>query len=231
VFSMDGDLAPLAELASVAEKHGALLMVDEAHATGLFGPTGAGLVEALGLTQRVDVQMGTFSKALGSLGGYIAGSRELITFLLHRARSFVFTTGLPPAVVAASTEALRIVRIEPERRQALWRNVALLRSGLERMGFALGATQSQILPVLLYEERRTMAACRYLLRHGIVVQGIRPPTVPAGTSRLRLAPMATHTGQDIEEGLAAFADLHALLQERKRLSPWAVRSKAAPALG
>jgi 8-amino-7-oxononanoate synthase len=211
VFSMDGDLAPLVEIAAIAEEHGALLMVDEAHATGLFGATGAGLVEALGLAQRVDVQMGTFSKALGSLGGYIAGSREMIQFLLHRARSFVFTTGLPPPVIAASTEALRIACAEPERRQALWRNIALLKTGLERLGFVLGPTQSQILPVLLYEERATMAACRYLLRQGVFVQGIRPPTVPPGTSRLRLAPMATHTEQDMEEVLEALGKLQECL--------------------
>jgi 8-amino-7-oxononanoate synthase len=216
VFSMDGDLAPLEDIVFLGKKYGALVMVDEAHATGVFGDTGAGLVEALGLQQKVDIQMGTFSKALGSLGGYTAGNRELIAFLIHRARSFVFTTGLPPAVVAASTEALRIVRQEPERRQALWRNVAQLRQGIERLGYSLGPTESQILPILLFDDRRTMAACRYLLRQGLFVQGIRPPTVPAGTARLRLSPMATHVERDIEESLAVFAGLQSLLQLDKR---------------
>jgi 8-amino-7-oxononanoate synthase len=216
VFSMDGDLAPLEDIVFLGKKYGALVMVDEAHATGVFGDTGAGLAEALGLQQKVDIQMGTFSKALGSLGGYTAGNRELIAFLIHRARSFVFTTGLPPAVVAASTEALRIVRQEPERRQALWRNVVQLRQGIERLGYSLGPTESQILPILLFDDRRTMAACRYLLRHGLFVQGIRPPTVPVGTARLRLAPMATHVERDIEEALAVFAGLQSLLQLDKR---------------
>jgi 7-keto-8-aminopelargonate synthetase-like enzyme len=213
---MDGDLAPLEDIVFLGKKYGALVMVDEAHATGVFGDTGAGLAEALGLQQKVDIQMGTFSKALGSLGGYTAGNRELIAFLIHRARSFVFTTGLPPAVVAASTEALRIVRQEPERRQALWRNVVQLRQGIERLGYSLGPTESQILPILLFDDRRTMAACRYLLRHGLFVQGIRPPTVPVGTARLRLAPMATHVERDIEEALAVFAGLQSLLQLDKR---------------
>lgn len=215
VFSMDGDLAPLEDIAFLAKKYGAVLMVDEAHATGVFGPTGAGMVEALGLRDAVQVQMGTFSKALGSLGGYVAGSRELIAYLMQHARSFIFTTGLPPAVLAASTAALRIVRQEPERRRALWRNVRQLRSGLESLGFELGPEQSQILPLRLGESRLTMAACRLLLKNGIFAQGIRPPTVPPGTARLRLAPMATHTGEDIEFALAGFERLHSALRSRK----------------
>ncbi|MBI4458468.1 MAG: 8-amino-7-oxononanoate synthase [Acidobacteria bacterium] len=216
VFSMDGDLAPLKEIAFLAKKYGALLLVDEAHATGVFGPLGAGLVEALGLQQQLDIQMGTFSKALGSLGGYIAGSRDLIAYLLHRARSFIFTTGLPPAVVAASAAALQIVQREPQLRQALWSNVAYLRSGLEQLGFHLGPTQSQILPLRLGDTSRTMAACRFLLRHGVFVQGIRPPTVPLGTARLRISPMAAHSKEEIAEALAAFQNLQSLLRFPKR---------------
>jgi len=215
VFSMDGDLAPLQDVAFLARKYGAILMVDEAHATGIFGPTGAGLIEALGLREQVDVQMGTFSKALGSLGGYVAGSRDLIDYLMQHARSFIFTTGLPPAVVAASTAALRIVRQEPERRQALWRNLRQLRSGLEKLGFEMAPERSQILPLRLGESRITMAACRLLLKNGVFAQGIRPPTVPPGTARLRLAPMATHTAADIEQALAAFEKLGAALLSRR----------------
>lgn len=214
VFSMDGDLAPLRDIAFLARKYNALLMVDEAHATGIFGETGAGVVEALGLRGAVHVQMGTFSKALGSLGGYVAGSRDLISYLTQHARSFIFTTGLPPAVLAASAAALRIVRQEPERRQALWRNVRRLRDGLQKLGFAVGPEQSQILPLRLGESRLTMAACRLLLRHGIFAQGIRPPTVPPGTARLRLTPMANHTPQDIDLALAAFKKLQLALQTR-----------------
>ena len=215
VFSMDGDLAPLRDVAFLAKKFGALLMVDEAHATGIFGPTGAGCVEALGLGQQVDVQMGTFSKALGSLGGYIAGTKDLVSYLIHHARSFIFTTGLPPAVLAASTAALEIVRQEPERRQALWRYVRQLREGLQTLGFDMGQEQSQILPLRLGDSHRTMTACRYLLKNGVFAQGIRPPTVPDGTARLRLSPMALHTEQDIEGALAAFGRLQSALSSRK----------------
>jgi len=191
-----------------------MLMVDEAHATGVFGPTGAGLVESLGIRDRVDVQMGTFSKALGSLGGYVAGSRDLVRYLIQHARSFVFTTGLPPAVLAASRAALRIVREEAERREALWHDVRELRMGLAAMGFELGPVQSQILPLRLGDTDVTMAGCRLLLKHGVFAQGIRPPTVPRGTSRLRLTPMATHEKKDINSALDAFRKLKLALDAR-----------------
>jgi 8-amino-7-oxononanoate synthase len=216
VFSMDGDLAPLAEIARLAKKYSALSMVDEAHATGLFGQTGAGLVEHLGLGSQIDVQMGTFSKALGSLGGYLAASRDLTGYFLNRARSFIFTTGLPPGVLAASTEAIRIVRKEPERRAALCQNRDLLRSGLQQLGFELSPSGSSILPLLMHDDRRTMAACRFLLRHGTFVQGIHPPTVPSGTARLRITPMATHSHGDIETALDAFRGLQRCLRSPKR---------------
>lgn len=218
VFSMDGDIAPLAAIFTQARKHRAVLMVDEAHGTGVFGENGSGQVEAQGLTGKVDVQMGTFSKALGSLGGYVAGSSQLIQFLLNRARSFIFSTGLPPAVLGASREAIRIVQSEPERRRCLFSHVAKLRAGLGQLGFALPASDSQIIPILIGDARRTMAACRYLLRHGIFVQGVRPPTVPAGTARLRLTPMSTHTEAQIEQVLQTFAALAALLRSPRRLS-------------
>src|ERR1019366_1184024 len=228
VFSMDGDLAPLQDIAFLASRYGALLMVDEAHATGVFGPTGAGCVEALGIGQQVDVQMGTFSKALGSLGGYVAGSQDLVSYLIHHARSFIFTTGLPPAVLAASTAALQIVRQEPERRQALWRNARQLRRGLIELGFAMGPEQSQILPVRLGDTRRTMAACRFLLKGGVFAQGIRPPTVATGTARLRLAPMGLHTEKDMEAALEALGKLQSALQSPKRQSAAAVNNTRPP---
>ena len=216
VFSMDGDLAPLVDVACLARKYGALLLVDEAHATGVFGPTGAGCVEALGLQSQVDIQMGTFSKALGSLGGYLAASKDLISYFVNRSRSFIFTTGLPPATLAASAEAIRIVRSDAERRASLWRNGERLRSELTRIGFDLVPNQSQILPLLLRDDAKTMAACRFLLRHGVFVQGIRPPTVPAGTARLRITPMATHTESDLDEALAAVAALRSLMSTPRR---------------
>ncbi|MBI3933118.1 MAG: 8-amino-7-oxononanoate synthase [Acidobacteria bacterium] len=226
VFSMDGDFAPLCDISYLAKKYGALLLVDEAHATGLFGPTGAGRVEELRLQYKVDVQMGTFSKALGSLGGHLAASKELVEYFLNRSRTFIFTTGLPPGVLAASTEAIRISRNEPARRQSLWSNVALLRNGLRELGFLLGAGESQILPLLLYDERRTMSACRFLLRQGVFVQGIRPPTVPPGMARLRITPMATHTPRDLDEALAAIGKLQDLYRNPRRQ-----RGETAPALG
>ena len=227
VFSMDGDLAPLREIAYLAKKYSALLLVDEAHATGLFGPTGAGQVEALGLQSAVDIQMGTFSKALGSLGGYLAGSRDLIEYFLNRSRSFIFTTGLPPGVLAASSEAIRIVREEPALRRTLGRHGEMLREGLRAVGFELGPSQSQILPLLLYDQRRTMAACRFLLRRGAFVQGIRPPTVPPGTARLRITPMASHTEADLRDALAGFENLQSLLQVPKRRAAIAVAAASA----
>jgi 7-keto-8-aminopelargonate synthetase-like enzyme len=228
---MDGDLAPLRDIAFLARKYGALLLVDEAHATGLFGPTGAGQVEALGLQAEVDIQMGTFSKALGSLGGYLAANRDLIDYFVNRSRSFIFTTGLPPGVLAASAEAVRIARGDSSLRESLWRNVALLRTGLVELGFAPGPTQSQILPLMLYDKRRIMAACRFLLRRGIFVQGIRPPTVPQGTARLRVAPMATHTEQDLAGALAAFAKLESLLHAPKRSTAASTRNSPTAAAG
>jgi 8-amino-7-oxononanoate synthase len=216
VFSMDGDLAPLREIVWLARKYSALLLVDEAHATGVFGPTGAGMVEELGLQSQVDVQMGTFSKALGSLGGYVAASQDLISYFVNCSRSFIFTTGLPPATLAASAEAIRVVRSEPQLRAALRSNAERLRVELVRAGFDVTGSQSQILPLLLGSERTTMTACRFLLRRGIFVQGIRPPTVPPGTARLRIAPMATHSEQDLSDALTALRDLRELLQSPRR---------------
>jgi 8-amino-7-oxononanoate synthase len=217
VFSMDGDVAPLRELIFLAERHGAMLMVDEAHATGVFGPTGAGLVEELGLSSRVHVQMGTFSKSLGSVGGYVAGSRELTDYLIHHARSFIFSTGLPPAALAASRAAIQVVRRQPELRQALWQNVRRIRQGLAEIGFDVGSSQSQIIPICLTDDRLAMAACRLLLKYGVFVQAIRPPTVPPGTARLRLTPTACHTSQDIDEALQALARLKTFLARRGRI--------------
>jgi 8-amino-7-oxononanoate synthase len=201
VFSMDGDIAPLSEICDIAECYDAWVMVDEAHATGVFDE-GGGIVQRDGLTNRVHVQLGTLSKALGAQGGYVAGREALIEHLLNTARSFVFSTGLAPPAAAAAREALGIARRE-ERRKQLWKNVDTLRSGLESIGFeVLGETQ--ILPVLIGDRTDAMKLSSYLNQSGIIVPTIRPPTVPEGTSRIRVAPMATHTDRDIEQCLAAF---------------------------
>ena len=205
VFSMDGDLAPLAEIVSLAQQHDAWVMVDEAHATGVFGPHGGGLVEELGLTEQVDIQMGTLGKALGCVGAFVAGSHELIDWLVNRARSFIYTTAIPPAVAAAVLAALDIVEQEPERRQQLWDNTRFLLDSLHSLGYTLGATRSQILPVIIGEARETMVVAAALLQRGVFAHGIRPPTVPEGTSRIRVTPMATHTQDHLSRTLDAFA--------------------------
>lgn len=205
VFSMDGDLAPLAEIVSLARQYDAWVMVDEAHATGVFGPHGGGLVEELGLTEEVDIQMGTLGKALGCVGAFVAGSHELIDWLVNRARSFIYTTAIPPAMAAAVLSALDIVEQEPERRQQLWNNTRVLADGLRSLGYTLGATRSQILPVIIGEARATMVVAHAILQRGVFAHGIRPPTVPEGTSRIRVTPMATHTQDQLSRTLDAFA--------------------------
>lgn len=205
VFSMDGDLAPLAKLVALARRYDAWLMVDEAHATGVFGPHGGGLVEEAGLVDHVDIHMGTLGKALGGIGAYVAGSRALIDWLVNQARSFVYTTGMPPASAASALAALDLVEREPERRQRLWDNTRFLSDGLRGLGYRLGETRSQILPIIVGDARQTMSLAEAVLRRGVFAHGIRPPTVPEGTSRIRVTPMATHTGAQLERTLDAFA--------------------------
>jgi 8-amino-7-oxononanoate synthase len=204
IFSMDGDEAPLTGIVELAEKYGAIVMVDEAHATGIFGAGGAGVVQKLGLGNRVLVQMGTLGKALGGFGAYIAGSRGLCDLLINRCRSFIFTTSLPPAVMAMAMAALDLVEREPERRQALWNNCRSLEEGLRSLGFELGASGSPILPLIIGDATECMRFSEKLLESGVFAQGIRPPTIPPGTSRLRITLMATHTREQIECALAAF---------------------------
>ena len=204
IFSMDGDEAPLTAIVELAEKYGAMVMVDEAHATGIFGAGGAGVVQKLGLGNRVLVQMGTLGKALGGFGAYIAGSRGLCDLLINRCRSFIFTTSLPPAVMAMAMAALDLVEREPERRQALWNNCRSLKEGLRSFGFELGASESPILPLIIGDATECMRFSEKLLENGVFAQGIRPPTIPPGTSRLRITLMATHTREQIERALAAF---------------------------
>jgi 8-amino-7-oxononanoate synthase len=206
VFSMDGDAAPLREIAELCERHGAMLYVDEAHAVGVLGPTGAGLAEELGVKAKVDVEMGTLGKALGSFGAYAAGERRLRDLLLTRARSFVFTTALPPPVCAATLAALEIVRGEPARRTRLHALCDRLRTGLAGLGFDVSRVVSPIFPVVLGTEARALAAARALGDRGYFVRAIRPPTVPAGTSRLRVALSAALTEAQVDGFVAALAD-------------------------
>ncbi|HEX4988038.1 MAG TPA: 8-amino-7-oxononanoate synthase [Candidatus Binatia bacterium] len=207
LFSMDGDEAPLADIVNLAEKHGAMVMVDEAHATGVYEPSGAGLVAKLGLGDRVPIQMGTLGKALGGFGAYVAGSKALRELLINRCRSFIFTTSLPPAVMAMGMAAIDLVMREPERRQALWNNCEGLRAGLKELGYSLGGSQSQILPLMVGDATACMRFSEKLLDGGIFAQGIRPPTVPAGTSRLRITLMATHRPEHIDQALRVFKEV------------------------
>jgi 8-amino-7-oxononanoate synthase len=206
VFSMDGDIAPVQEIVALASRHGAMVMVDEAHATGVFGPNGAGVVEEMGLAESVAVQMGTLGKALGGFGAYVAGSQNLKDLLINRCRSFIYTTSLPPAVIAMAKSAIDIIKNEPERRRTLRDNSQILREGLGRMGYSLGQSGSQILPLIVGDGPKCMSLAERLLQKGVYAQGIRPPTVPPGTSRLRIAPMATHTREQLERALKAFKD-------------------------
>lgn len=199
VFSMDGDIAPLAELVMLKRTHGALLMVDDAHGCGVLGNQGRGSAELLGVGSDVDIQMGTFGKALGSFGAYAAVSAELRELLINRARSFIFSTSLPPSVLAASLAAVELVQ-SPEGdllREQLSVNARFFRNSLAEAGFAIPDGSTQIVPIVIGSAVTTMQFSEALLAEGLFAQGIRPPTVPVGTSRLRFTLMATHTPADL----------------------------------
>jgi glycine C-acetyltransferase/8-amino-7-oxononanoate synthase len=205
VFSMDGDVAPLVDIVDLADRHGARIVIDEAHATGVIGPGGRGLVAALGLTDRIDVVIGTLSKALGSYGAFVCCDRTMAAFLVNRARTLIFSTALPPPSVAAARAALRIVREQPEIVERLRSNARLLRRELVAAGFAVPAGDTPIVPLLVGEPADATALSEAALRRGVFAQAIRPPTVPDGTSRLRLVTMATHTEDDLCRAAAALA--------------------------
>jgi 8-amino-7-oxononanoate synthase len=198
VFSMDGDIAPLGELAILARRHRCRLMVDEAHATGCMGPGGRGSVAAAGLTSEVDVIVGTLGKALGGYGAYVCGSCELADFLVNSSRPFIFSTAPPPPVVAAASAALDLLLERPDRVERLRANSAALRSALRAQGLEPIGSETQIVPLVVGEADDAMAICERLLDGGVFAQAIRPPTVPPGTCRLRLTAMATHRLDDLE---------------------------------
>jgi 8-amino-7-oxononanoate synthase len=204
VFSMDGHRAPLAAICELAARHRAMVMVDEAHATGVVGPRGRGVVAAEGLERRITLQMGTLGKALGSFGAFVTGSHATIDLLLNTARSFIYTTALPPPVVAAAAAALSIACADTERRQRLHDNAGYLHDAFQQLGLYVGASRSHILPVLIGDSERVVRISERLLTAGVFVQGIRPPTVPAGEARLRVTPMSTHTPEDLALAVEAF---------------------------
>ena len=212
VYSMDGDTAPLAEMTQLARRWGALLLLDDAHGTGTLGPTGRGTPELQGVAEHVDVWMGTLGKALGSFGAFVAGSFKLRDLLVNVARSFIFSCALSPPQVEAARAALHLVRAEPWRREQLQTNAARLRKRLARHGVSSAPSTTHIVPVVIGASAPTMAVCERLLERGFYTQGIRHPSVPQGTARLRVTPMTTHRGEEID----ALAD--AIAEEAARAS-------------
>jgi glycine C-acetyltransferase len=204
VFSMDGDVAPLLEITALAKKYNAWVMVDEAHAFGLFGATGSGMAEEVGVSDCIDIQMGTLSKAVGSFGAYAAGSKVLVEYLINNARSFIFSTALPPAVAVASRAALEVVRGEPQRRERVRASSLFLRRELQQAGFDVPSGFTPIIPVLAGDAVRAQRWSKILLESGIFISAIRPPTVPAGTARLRVTVTAAHTDSDLARCIEAF---------------------------
>lgn len=204
LFGMDGDIAPLSELVRLAGRHGALLMVDDAHGIGMLGETGRGALQVLGINQGVHVLVGTMGKALGSGGAFVAGSRLLTDYLVNRARPFIFSTAPAPSLAAAALASIEIIETEPERRTGLLEKAGYLRQGLSRLGFNVLGTGSAIVPVLIGDADTTMDMSRRLMEQGVYVQGLRPPTVPPGACRLRCSVTASHTLDDLDLALAAF---------------------------
>jgi glycine C-acetyltransferase len=211
VFSMDGDIAPLPGLVEVAERRGAIMMLDDAHATGVLGAGGAGTVDHFGLHGRVDVQVGTLSKAIGVLGGFIAGPPHLIAWLQNRGRPYLFSTSAPPSVVAACLAALDVIGDEPERLERLWSNTAALKAGLHDLGFDTGASETPITPVITGEEEATQAFARRLFEEGVFCPAIVFPTVARGQARVRTIVTADHTAEDLAEALEIFGRVGAEL--------------------
>jgi glycine C-acetyltransferase len=204
VFSMDGDLGPLPALCDLAEEFGCIMMVDDAHASGVFGRNGRGTVDHFGMHGRVDVQVGTLSKAMGGLGGYVAGSRDLIDFLYHRARPFLFSTSHPPAVAAACIAAIDVLLEEPELIDRLWENTRFFKAGLEAHGFDTGISESPITPVIVGDGTLAMQLSDGLFQEGVFAQGIAFPTVARDKARVRTIVTATHTRDDLQFALDVF---------------------------
>jgi glycine C-acetyltransferase len=204
VFSMDGDIAPLPGIVERAERFGALIMVDDAHASGVLGKNGRGSVNHFGLDGRVDLQIGTLSKAMGVLGGYVAAGQPVRDFLIHRARPFLFSTSHPPGVAAACIAAIDVLLAEPERIDQLWKNTARFKAGLRRLGFETGASETPITPVIVGKGSNAMALSDRLFQLGVFAQGIGYPTVPEGRARIRTIVSSAHTEAQLDRALEAF---------------------------
>ena len=201
LFSVDGDIAPLPAIVEIARKNNILLMVDDAHATGVLGHNGGGTADYFGLRDQIDISMGTLSKALASEGGFVAGKRSLIDYLINTSRSFIFSTALSPATIAVARKALDIIRTEPQRRQTLLANAAWFRTELRKAAFDVAENEAPIISIVVGAPDLAVAFSNRLMERNIFVSAIRPPTVPAGTSRLRISIMATHTREDLLKAL------------------------------
>jgi glycine C-acetyltransferase len=204
VFSMDGDVGPLPDLCAIAEEFGCIMMVDDAHASGVFGAHGRGTIDHFGMHGRVDIQVGTLSKAIGALGGYVAGSRALIEFLYHRARPFLFSTSHPPSVAATCIAALDVLEQEPQIIERLWENTRFFKAGLQRLGFNTGMSESPITPVIAGEGSRAMKLSDRLFEEGVFAQGIAFPTVARDKARVRTIVTATHTRDELQFAIDKF---------------------------
>src|SRR5450755_4728740 len=206
VFSMDGDIGPLPVLCDVAEKYGAIMMVDDAHSSGVLGKNGRGIIDHFNFHGRVDIQVGTLSKAIGALGGYVCGSKDLIDFLYHRARPFLFSTSHPPSVAATCIAAFDVLEQEPERIEKLWENTRFFKKELGNIGFNIGgqntpASETPITPIIVGDGRLTMDFSRELFKEGVMGTGIAFPTVPEGKARIRTIMTATHTKEELQQAL------------------------------
>jgi glycine C-acetyltransferase len=204
VFSMDGDLGPLPALCDLADEFGCIMMVDDAHASGVFGANGRGTIDHFGVHGRVDIQVGTLSKAIGALGGYVAGSRALVEFLYHRARPFLFSTSHPPSVVATCIAAIEVLESDPAIIERLWDNTRFFKAGLVRLGFNTGVSESPITPVIVGEGSRAMKLSDRLFEEGVFAQGIAFPTVARDKARVRTIVTATHTRDELQFALDKF---------------------------
>ena len=207
VYSMEGDIADLPELAKIAKRFGAALAVDDAHSLGVLGPRGEGTGAHFGVSADVDLIAGTFSKSLASVGGFVAGDESVIHFLKHHSRPFIFTASLPPANTAGVLAALRVMQEEPERRERLWANARRLSEGFQSLGFDIGPTETPIIPVLIGPLDKTFVFWRQLYDAGVFTNPVVPPAVPPSQCRLRTSVMATHTGDQIDQALEAFAKI------------------------
>ncbi len=199
VFSMDGDLVPLPDIVRIAHEYNAMVMVDEAHGTGVFGENGRGVVEHFNLDKKINIIMGTLSKAVGSLGGFVTGNSDLISYLRNKARTFMYTTALPPAACAASIAGIKLIQGDHSLRESLWRNVHYVKERLKSLNLNVTSLESPIIPIIIGNAKKAVDISGFLFESGILIPAIRPPTVPDESSRLRVTIMATHTRADLDK--------------------------------